>query len=114
MWGIPAFLCFMTVVLSSVIYGFKNIKNILSSKPYGIIVLMLIAGMIDSMLSAMFKTSLGMFGSIFVFGLCLSYYTPNISIQKTPIIARSIITLAVLISCFCLTIAPMIWAPLWI
>ncbi|MFC4892511.1 O-antigen ligase family protein [Pseudofrancisella aestuarii] len=113
-WGIPAFICFMVVVITSVKFTFNNLKNILANKPYNIFLLMLIAGMIDGMLNAMFKTSLGLLGSIFVFGLCMSFDKIK-EFSKKPLSSQILILRMIIITIiFSIIIIPLIWKPLWI
>ncbi|WP_224732621.1 O-antigen ligase family protein [Francisella sp. SYW-9] len=116
-WGIPAFIAAATVIITSVKNLFKNRVEICSNPYHLIFIMMLTAGMIDGMLNAMFKTSLGLFGCVFVFGFCLSVFAnkiqvvDNVSISK---ISYLIISLAIIASLFCIVILPIIFPPMWI
>jgi O-antigen ligase len=115
MWsqcGIPAFICFMIVLISAVKYGFKNIRNILSKKPYNIIILMLVAGMFDGMVSALFKSPVGTIAAIFVFGLCLAFYSPKY-IGQISQLTLSRYRIVLMIAIFFMVVAPFIWTPQW-
>ena len=116
-WGIPAFIAAAAVIITSVKNLFKNRIEICSNPYHLIFIMMLTAGMIDGMLNAMFKTSLGLFGCIFVFGFCLSIFankiqtTDSINISK---IGYLIISIAIIASLFCIVILPIIFPPMWI
>lgn len=78
---------------------------------------MLTAGMIDGMLNAMFKTSLGLFGCVFVFGFCLSIFANKIQTIDSINISKInylIISIAIIASLFCIGILPIIFPPMWI
>ena len=116
-WGIPAFICFITVLLNCITFAFKNLKTILNTKPYNIFMLMLIAGMIDSMVSAIFRDHLGYFGSIFVFGLCLSFVKVDKSLidsVKFLLIKINILRLVIYVGLFFVIFAPFIWKSFWL
>ena len=77
--------------------------------------MMLTAGMVDGMLNAMFKTSLGLFGSVFVFGLCLSMFkSQTIDSEVIGVLPKIILFTSVIASIFCIVILPYIFHPLWI
>ncbi|MDE5018519.1 O-antigen ligase domain-containing protein, partial [Francisella tularensis subsp. holarctica] len=73
-WGIPAFIAAAVVMITTVRNLYKKRLEICLNHYQCIFVMMLTAGMIDGMLNAMFKTSLGLFGCVFVFGFCLSIF----------------------------------------
>jgi O-antigen ligase len=114
-WGIPAFICAAVVIITCAKNLLKNRKAICANPYHCIFVMMLVAGMVDGMLNAMFKTSLGLFGSVFVFGLCLSMfkYKSNDSDEVVGVLSRAIVCLAILASLFCITILPFIFQPAW-
>ncbi|MED7788755.1 O-antigen ligase family protein [Francisella sp. 19X1-34] len=116
-WGIPAFIAAATVIITSIKNLFKNRIEICANPYYLIFLMMLTAGMIDGMLNAMFKTALGLFGCVFVFGFCLSIFAnkiqtiDNINISKVSYLT---ISLAIIVSLFCILILPIIFPPMWI
>lgn len=67
------------------------------------------------MLNAMFKTSFGLFGCVFVFGFCLSIFVKqprqDIGVAVTSYI---VVGLSIFASIFCIAILPLIFPPLWI
>jgi Na+/melibiose symporter-like transporter len=76
--------------------------------------MMLVAGMVDGMLNAMFKTSLGLFGCVFVFGLCLSMFKPQIDDNETVSVLSNIVVITTVLAClFCIVILPLIYPPMW-
>ncbi|MED7818675.1 MULTISPECIES: O-antigen ligase family protein [unclassified Francisella] len=118
-WGIPAFMAAATVIITSGKNLFKNRVEICSNPYHCIFIMMLTAGMIDGMLNAMFKTSLGLFGCVFVFGFCLSIFANKVKVQTVDNINISkisylIIILTVVASLFCIVILPIIFPPMWI
>lgn len=113
-WGISAFICFILIIISFIKFTFNNLKNILANKPYNIFLLMLIAGMIDGMLNAMFKTSLGLFGAIFVFGLFMSFYKVKKECGSISLYQIFILRIIISITIFSIVIIPLIWKPLWV
>ncbi|QIW11083.1 O-antigen ligase family protein [Francisella sp. LA112445] len=117
-WGIPAFIAAATVIITSVKNLFKNRVEICSNPYHCIFVMMLTAGMIDGMFSAMFKTSLGLFGCVFVFGFCLSIFANKIQTVDGGVnlskINYLVISLAIIASLFCIVILPLIFPPMWI
>ena len=114
-WGIPTFISAAVVIITSV----KNLRKKCLEKclnPYQcIFVMMLTAGMIDGMLNAMFKTSLGLFGCVFVFGFCLSIFVKqprqDIGVAVTSYI---VVGLSIFASIFCIAILQLIFPPLCI
>ena len=115
-WGIPAFICVAVVIIACVKNLLKKSKEICENPYYCIFIMMLVAGMVDGMFSAMFKTSLGLFGSVFVFGLCLSMfkYQTRVSDKTVGILPKVIVFVGVLASLFCIIILPLIFHPMWI
>lgn len=116
-WGIPAFIAAMVVIITAVKNLFKNKQQICANPYQCIFMMMLTAGMIDGMINAMFKTSLGLFGCVFVFGFGLSIFAKkNIQIQKQhiSIINYLFIGFTLAICLFCIVILPLIFRPLWI
>ena len=114
-WGIPAFIAAATVIVTAIKNLFKNRKEIFSNPSQFLFVVMLTAGMIDGMLNAMFKTSLGLFGCVFVFGFCLSIFAKKpAQDSRASLVSYSVITLAILASLFCIIILPLIFPPWWI
>lgn len=114
-WGIPAFIAAATVIVTVVKNLFKSRKEIFSNYYQFLFVVMLTAGMVDGMLNAMFKTSLGLFGCVFVFGFCLSMFAKKpAQDSRASLVSYSVITLAILASLFCIIILPLIFPPWWI
>ncbi|APC97995.1 O-antigen ligase family protein [Francisella frigiditurris] len=113
-WGIPAFICFIIIIGYSIRFTLINLKDLLTHKPYNIFLFMLIAGMIDGMLNAMFKTSLGLFGAIFVFGLFMSSYKVKEECKSISLYQISILRIIISITIFSIVIIPLIWKPLWV
>lgn len=114
-WGIPAFIAAAVVIITTVKNLYKKRLEICLNPYQCIFVMMLTAGMIDGMLNAMFKTSLGLFGCVFVFGFCLSIFVKQPQ-QDTSVSATSyaIVGLSIFASIFCIAILPLIFQPLWI
>lgn len=115
-WGIPAFICATVVIITCIKNLWKKRKQICINPYQCIFIMMLTTGMVDSMFNAMFKTSLGLFGSIFVFGFCLSIFKPQNNDGKEAInsLAKLIIYVCVVASIFCIAILPFIFPPMWI
>ena len=115
-WGIPAFICAATIIIVCVKNLLKKSKDICANPYHCIFIMMLVAGMVDGMFNAMFKTSLGLFGSIFVFGLCLSMFRLQTSdtSENIMILPKLITFVAVLASLFCIIILPLIFLPWWV
>ena len=115
-WGIPAFICAATVIMICIKNLLKNSKEICANPYHCIFVMMLTAGMVDGMLNAMFKTSLGLFGSVFVFGLCLSIFKSQIVGHEDGgyLLSKVVLFVLVLASIFCIVILPYIFHPMWI
>ncbi|WP_234393440.1 O-antigen ligase family protein [Francisella adeliensis] len=116
-WGIPAFIGAAAVILVSIKNLFKQRVEICANPLHCIFIMMFTAGMIDGMLNAMFKTSLGLFGSVFVFGFCLSMFkSKSLSSVKDNSSTLDVILTTVLVlgSIFCITILPLIFKPMWI
>lgn len=114
-WGILAFIAAIIVIITAVKNLLKKRIDICVNPYHCIFVMMLTAGMIDGMLNAMFKTSLGLFGCVFVFGFCVSIFVKQ-SKQNTDVSVVSYIVVGTLIfaSIFCITILPLIFPPMWI
>ncbi|TDT69943.1 O-antigen ligase [Allofrancisella inopinata] len=114
-WGILAFATAIVVILTAIKNLFKQRKEICENPYYCIFIMMLTAGMIDGMLNAMFKTSLGLFGCVFVVGFCLSIFKPS-GYRNTEVsrLALLVTRLAIFGSLFCIVILPLIFSPLWI
>lgn len=66
--GIPVFISAAVVIITALKNLYKKFLEICLNPYQCIFVMMLTAGMIDGMINAMFKTSLGLFGYVFVFG----------------------------------------------
>ena len=115
-WGIPAFTCAAVVIVTCAKNLLKRSKEVCTNPYHCIFIMMLVAGMVDGMFSAMFKTSLGLFGSVFVFGLCLSMfkYQASNSEDTVSVLPKVIVFVAVLSSLFCIIILPLIFPPWWI
>ncbi len=80
-------------------------------------VMMLTAGMLDGIINAMFKTSLWLFGCVFVFGLCplcIFKYKNDIREASVGILSQSTVIVAVLASLFCIIILPLLYPPMWV
>ena len=114
-WGIPAFISAAVVIITAVKNLRKKFLEICLNPYQCIFVMMLTAGMIDGMLNAMFKISLGLFGCVFVFGFCLSIFVKqprqDINVAVTSYI---VVGLSIFASIFCIAILPLIFPPLWI
>ncbi|WP_420842888.1 O-antigen ligase family protein [Francisella halioticida] len=116
-WGITAFIAAAIVIITSIKNLFKNRIEICSNPYYCIFIMMLAAGMIDGMLNAMFKTSLGLFGCVFVFGFCLSIFAKKTQTIDSINMSRTsylVISLAIIASLFCIVILSIIFPPMWI
>ncbi|MBK2027959.1 O-antigen ligase family protein [Allofrancisella guangzhouensis] len=115
-WGIPAFIVAIIVIFNAIKNLFRERIEICVNPYYCMFIMMLTAGMIDSMLNAMFKTSLGLFGCVFVFGFCLSIFKPNVQQQSIEVSGLTflITRLAVFGSLFCIVVLPLIFSPMWI
>ena len=116
-WGIPAFAAASIIITNIVKSLFRNRQLIYASPYYCIFIMMLVGGMIDGMINAMFKTSLGLFGCVFVFGFCLSIFVKKPLQQqeiKISMLSYIIISLGVVTSLFCIVILPLIYPPMWI
>ena len=109
-WGILAFIAAATVIITSVKNLFKNRVEVCLNPYHLIFIMMLTAGMIDGMLNAMFKTSLGLFGCVFIF-VSKIQTIDNINISK---INYLVISLAIIASLLCIVILPIIFPPMWI
>ncbi|WP_245313656.1 O-antigen ligase family protein [Allofrancisella frigidaquae] len=114
-WGILAFVMAIVVIFTAIKNLFKQRIEICENPYYCIFIMMLTAGMVDGMLNAMFKTSLGLFGCVFVFGFCLSIFKSN-GQQNTEAFSLAFLVtrLTVFISIFCIIILPLIFPPMWI
>ncbi|MBK2106357.1 O-antigen ligase family protein [Francisella philomiragia] len=114
-WGIPAFIAAIIVIITAVKNLLKKRVDICANPYHCIFVMMLTAGMIDGMLNAMFKTALGLFGCVFVFGFCLSIFVKqsrhNIDVS---VVSYIVVGIAIFASIFCITILPLIFQPMWI
>lgn len=117
-WGIPAFIAAVVVMYTCVKNIFVNRASIVINPIYLIFITMLLAGMIDGMVSAMFKTSLGLFGCVFVFGFALSIFTQHkgtfVDVESYSKVIH--IGLGVLVSACvsCVVILPLIFQPIWL
>ncbi|AIT09280.1 type IV pili glycosylation protein [Candidatus Francisella endociliophora] len=113
-WGIPAFIAALVIIVTTVRNLFKRRIEICANPYHCIFIMMLTAGMIDGMLNAMFKTSLGLFGCIFAFGFCLSIFVKKpMQEPKVSVVSYSILSLIILASLFCIIILPIIFPPWW-
>ncbi|APD50003.1 O-antigen ligase family protein [Francisella hispaniensis] len=114
-WGIPAFIAAAIVIITAIRNLYKKRLEICLNPYQCIFMMMLTAGMVDGMLNAMFKTSLGLFGCVFVFGFCLSIFAKqprqNIDIS---VVSYVVVGLSIFVSIFCIAILPLIFPPLWI
>ncbi|MGQ4003697.1 O-antigen ligase family protein [Francisellaceae bacterium CB52] len=113
-WGIPAFICATVVIVTCMKNLFTRAKELCANPYHCIFMMMLVAGMVDGMLNAMFKTSLGLFGCVFVFGLCLSMFKPQIDDNETVSVLSNIVVITTVLAClFCIVILPLIYPPMW-
>ncbi|QEO58169.1 O-antigen ligase family protein [Francisella marina] len=115
-WGIPAFIAAIIVIITAVKNLLKKRIDICINPYHCMFVMMLTAGMIDGMLNAMFKTSLGLFGCVFVFGFCLSIFSKQVQKVDGMLSYRYylLVGLPVVASIFCITVLPLIFPPMWI
>lgn len=115
-WGIPAFIAAIIVIITAVKNLLKKRIDICINPYHCMFVMMLTAGMIDGMLNAMFKTSLGLFGCVFVFGFCLSIFSKQVQKIDGMISYKHylLVGLPVVASIFCITVLPLIFPPMWI